>query len=353
MGQNCRRAPDARSKVWHRDRERQRVLVSVVRERMVLHERVSRRSRALASGYLEPASPSSYQMMEANNPPSFWFGPEITRRVARGHSPLLTEKQVAEANSRQGLNLLVLQTGLNAEYFTRPEATAVSATAFVEGQRGYRLKETFARAESTEHLAGLLKFGTLVLGSTEAPLATLIAIQPWFRFRSPKKWTAELEIAAVVVLNLLFGIAFIRNFDLHMHAHLSLPISREQISAISIVSGVLPFVIRGGTSIVRGCLRKTETLPQLSLRGAEADSDTGTNRLDLVEMNRGRLIGNLERLVLTLVVVAGSYAALGFLVAAKGLIRSEELQEREFAEYFLVGSLCSVLVALCAGSVLR
>jgi len=40
-------------------------------------------------------------------------------------------------------------------------------------------------------------------------------------------------------------------------------------------------------------------------------------------MNRGRLIGNLERLVLTLVVVAGSYAALGFLVAAKGLIRSE------------------------------
>ena len=183
-------------------------------------------------------------------------------------------------------------------------------------------------------------------------LATLIAIQPWFRFRSPKKWTAELEIV-VVVLNLLFDFAFIRHFDLHMHAHLSLPISREQISAISIVSGVLLFVMRGGTYIVRGCLRKTETLPQLSLRGTEAASDTGTKRLDLVEMNRGRLIGNLERLVLTLVVVAGSYAALGFLVAAKGLIRSEELQEREFAEYFLVGSLCSVLVALCSGLVIR
>ena len=182
-------------------------------------------------------------------------------------------------------------------------------------------------------------------------LATLIAIQPWFRFRSPKKWMAELEIV-VVVLNLLFDFAFIRHFDLHMHAHLSLAISREQISAISIVSGVLLFVMRGGTYIVRGCLRKTETLPQLSLRGTEAASDTGTKRLDLVEMNRGRLIGNLERLVLTLVVVAGSYAALGFLVAAKGLIRSEELQEREFAEYFLVGSLCSVLVALCAGLVI-
>jgi hypothetical protein len=190
-------------------------------------------------------------------------------------------------------------------------------------------------------------------------LATLIAIQPWSRFRSPKKWTAELEIL-VVVLNLLFVFAFIRHLDLHMHSHLSLPISREQISAISIVSGVLLFVIRGGTYIVRGCLRKTETLPKLSIDpqaataiATAADGDTGTKRLDLVEINRGRLIGNLERLVLTLVVVAGSYAALGFLVAAKGLIRSEELQEREFAEYFLVGSLCSVLVALCAGLVIR
>jgi len=72
-----------------------------------------------------------------------------------------------------------------------------------------------------------------------------------------------------------------------------------------------------------------------------------------VEINRGRLIGNLERLLLTLVVAGGSYAALGFLVAAKGLIRSEELQERNFAEYFLVGTLCSVLVALCAGLVIR
>ena len=180
-------------------------------------------------------------------------------------------------------------------------------------------------------------------------LATLIAIQPWSRFRSPKKWTAELEIL-VVALNLLFVFAFIRHLDLHMHGHLSLPISREQISAISIVSGVLLFVIRGGTYIVRGCLRKTETLPKLSIDQQPA---TATKRLDLVEINRGRLIGNLERLVLTLVVIAGSYAALGFLVAAKGLIRSEELQEREFAEYFLVGSLCSVLVALCAGLVIR
>jgi len=77
------------------------------------------------------------------------------------------------------------------------------------------------------------------------------------------------------------------------------------------------------------------------------------DRLDVTEINRGRLIGNLERLILTIVVAAGSYAALAFLVAAKGLIRSEDLQDRDFAEYFLVGSLSSVLVALCSGVVIR
>jgi len=73
----------------------------------------------------------------------------------------------------------------------------------------------------------------------------------------------------------------------------------------------------------------------------------------VMEINRGRLIGNLERLILTIVVAAGSYAALAFLVAAKGLVRTEGLQKRDFAEYFLVGSLSSVLVALCSGVIIR
>ena len=76
--------------------------------------------------------------------------------------------------------------------------------------------------------------------------------------------------------------------------------------------------------------------------------------IDVKELNRGRLIGNLERIVLTLVVAGGSYSALGFLIAAKGLVRFEEFEKsREFTEYFLVGSLSSVLVALCAGLLLR
>lgn len=67
----------------------------------------------------------------------------------------------------------------------------------------------------------------------------------------------------------------------------------------------------------------------------------------------GRLIGNLERLLLTVIVVAGSYQSLAFLAAAKGLIRSKDLENRDWAEYFLVGSLTSVLVAVAAGLLIQ
>ena len=74
---------------------------------------------------------------------------------------------------------------------------------------------------------------------------------------------------------------------------------------------------------------------------------------DIGKYNRGRAIGNLERLLMVLVVGLGSYEALGFLVAAKGLIRAREFEDRDFAEYFIVGTLTSVAVALVVGLVLR
>jgi hypothetical protein len=87
---------------------------------------------------------------------------------------------------------------------------------------------------------------------------------------------------------------------------------------------------------------------------AASAEQPGVRIIDVEEYNRGRLIGNLERIVLTIVIAAGSYAALAFLIAAKGLVRSDEFNKnRNFAEYFLIGSLSSVLVALCAGMALR
>lgn len=63
----------------------------------------------------------------------------------------------------------------------------------------------------------------------------------------------------------------------------------------------------------------------------------------------GATIGVLERLLIVTFVLTGSTAAIGFVVAAKTLARFRQLDDRDFAEYYLLGTLASVAVALGSG----
>jgi hypothetical protein len=212
-------------------------------------------------------------------------------------------------------------------------------------------------------------------------LLLVIFFQPLFRYRLPMRLLAEFESLSTAAF-MVCSLAVIRYFHLGPQ-WVPDSISPAQLAALCILASTLFLVVRGGTYIVRGILRKSNTLPSekrindvlehlpvsaqlpppletsapaISI-AASVDEPAQTaidTPIDTKEYNRGRLIGNLERIVLTIVVAAGSYAALAFLVAAKGVVRSDEFDKnREFAEYFLIGSLASVLVALCAGMALR
>jgi hypothetical protein len=67
------------------------------------------------------------------------------------------------------------------------------------------------------------------------------------------------------------------------------------------------------------------------------------------ELARGRLIGILERALVLTLVLLGEVGALGFVVAAKALARFRGLDDRDFAEYFLIGTLASLLHAVVVG----
>jgi hypothetical protein len=206
-------------------------------------------------------------------------------------------------------------------------------------------------------------------------LATLA--QPLLRARLKMRWLAECE-GFWMFASMLAGLSLIRYFHLSTH-WVMVSISPAQQAALCILASTLLIVVRGGTYVVRGVLRKSGTLPKERMLStpkrpvsapvpvptesvaappieiaAVEEATPATTVVDVEEYNRGRLIGNLERIVLTIVIAAGSYAALAFLVAAKGVVRADEFQkDREFTEYFLIGSLASVLVALCAGMTLR
>lgn len=67
----------------------------------------------------------------------------------------------------------------------------------------------------------------------------------------------------------------------------------------------------------------------------------------------GKTVGILERLILLSLVVVEALPALGFVLAAKSLARYQELNNREFAEYYLVGTLASFSLAFFGGLALK
>jgi len=85
------------------------------------------------------------------------------------------------------------------------------------------------------------------------------------------------------------------------------------------------------------------TIKQLTDRFKPTD-DTENNR-----ESAGALIGLLERLIAILFISIGQYAAIGLVLTAKSVARYNKISEsKQFAEYYLLGTLASLLYAVLA-----
>lgn len=76
-------------------------------------------------------------------------------------------------------------------------------------------------------------------------------------------------------------------------------------------------------------------------------------KIDKREYNAGRIIGILERIIIFFAVFFNQIAVIGFLMAAKGFTRFKELDQRDFAEYILIGTLLSTLVGISVGILVK
>lgn len=68
--------------------------------------------------------------------------------------------------------------------------------------------------------------------------------------------------------------------------------------------------------------------------------------------NAGALIGNLERILTLVFVLVGQYEAIGFIIAAKSLLRFKDTDTAK-TEYVLAGTLMSFGIATVCGMMLR
>jgi hypothetical protein len=103
------------------------------------------------------------------------------------------------------------------------------------------------------------------------------------------------------------------------------------------------FIGHGGSAVVAGVLLRTG----FEIKSAEQDGTAGP------APSMGKWIGILERILLLTLVLHGAWSAIGFVLAAKSVARFKELDDRRFGEYYLVGTLTSVLVAVGTGLAVR
>ncbi len=105
-------------------------------------------------------------------------------------------------------------------------------------------------------------------------------------------------------------------------------------------SGVDPWVV-----VALAVLLLAEPSTRILVRGMGLAGKQGRSAPE--SPGRGEAIGILERWLLFVLVLRGDYTALAFLVAAKSLVRHDRFsKDPDFAEYFLVGTLGSILLAV-------
>jgi hypothetical protein len=114
-------------------------------------------------------------------------------------------------------------------------------------------------------------------------------------------------------------------------------------AALTILSGAL-FVSIDINNLTRYVLLSLKVAPAAAVGG----QDKGETQL-----RRGKMIGIMERLLIFYFVLTSNLAAIGFVLAAKGFTRFRELDDRDFAEYVLIGTLLSAAGAVLVGIVTR
>jgi hypothetical protein len=109
----------------------------------------------------------------------------------------------------------------------------------------------------------------------------------------------------------------------------------SSVELILIIAGFLVAVF-GGDPIVQAVLLQLERNASTNVRAQLARGGLP---------NAGRYIGYLERALVYFLFIYRQPGSIAFIVAAKAIIRFQSSKDRPFAEYFLVGTFTSILIA--------
>lgn len=114
---------------------------------------------------------------------------------------------------------------------------------------------------------------------------------------------------------------------------------------INIIGTGFLFILNEPNLFIRYFLNLTGATGQDFLHGKKEEKTK--------ELNAGRVIGIFERILIYAFAIGGQLTAISFIIAAKGFARFKTLDDRNFAEYVLIGTLMSVSISIFVGYLIR
>ena len=74
---------------------------------------------------------------------------------------------------------------------------------------------------------------------------------------------------------------------------------------------------------------------------------------NLEELKAGNIIGKLERIIIAILLLNNQFGVIGFVLTAKSIARFKQMEKRDFAEKYLIGTLTSFLIVLATVLILK
>ena len=71
------------------------------------------------------------------------------------------------------------------------------------------------------------------------------------------------------------------------------------------------------------------------------------------ELKAGNIIGKLERIIIAILLLNNQFGVIGFVLTAKSIARFKQMENRNFAEKYLIGTLTSFLIVLTTVLILK
>lgn len=76
-------------------------------------------------------------------------------------------------------------------------------------------------------------------------------------------------------------------------------------------------------------------------------------KANLEELKAGNIIGKLERIIIAILLLNNQFGVIGFVLTAKSIARFKQMENRDFAEKYLIGTLTSFLIVLTTVLILK